>query len=887
MCPSQHKLLSDFLSLGGRLVVVLRYFSVIACCIISAIRLDGATVPDGFTETFVSGPWNDAVGLTFENNGRMYVWERTGKIWTKDRADSSPTLLINISEEVGGDHGLLGFALDPNFRVNGYIYLLYVVNRYHLLNYGKPDYVPNTSVINMPTIGRLTRYTCTASSDFRSVDLGSRLILIGETIQTGFPDPAHVHGAGGLVFGQDGTLLVSCGDGATSKKVDQGGGSDEIQALSDGIIRPKESVGALRAQLVDSLNGKILRVDPATGNGVPSNPYYDLQDPRSARSRVWVLGFRNPCRMSIRPNTGSHFPEDANPGVLYIGDVGSNAWESLDVATAPKQNFGWPLFEGLSVAWGFDGNVPNRDAPNPLSADSGCSEYFTFANLLKDDTLAASEQPPFNNPCNASQRIPNSIPQFLRTRPVLDWNHQNVLTRTPTYGTSGQAITANVGDNGSPVSGAQFQGNCIIGGTWYTAPNFPAAYRDRYYFADWGQGLIKTLTFDANNKPLALADFATNAGPVVYIAQHPTDGSLYYISYEFTAAKIQRVYYTGNRTPIVAAAADRSYGRAPLTVQFSSIGSGDPDGQRITYSWDFGDGSPVSTKTNPSHTYRAPFRTPTTYIATLTVTDSGGLSAQKSLIISANNTPPNVRITSPINGAPCSPLNETTVSLAAAVNDTESSDAELLYQWQLLLHHNNHNHGNPVDTNHAASAVIEPTGCDETNIYYYRIILTVTDPQGLATTKEVRLFPDCGPNKPPTISTLSNQTVLQNGTTGPINFTVNDAELPPANLQLSASSSNQTLVPNGNIVFGGTDTNRTVTVTPTIGQSGTTTITVTVNDGPHDVSTNFVVRVNHLTTQAPAPSGHSARTNASRATVAHLDSVPTIPRQEPRSSRHR
>ena len=46
-----------------------------------------------------------------------------------------------------------------------------------------------------------------------------------------------------------------------------------------------------------------------------------------------------------------------------------------------------------------------------------------------------------------------------------------------------------------------------------------------------------------------------------------------------------------------------------------------------------------------------------------------------------------------------------------------------------------------VDTNHSTTAVIEPTGCDGINVYYYRILLTVTDPQGLATTQEVRLYP--------------------------------------------------------------------------------------------------------------------------------------------------
>ena len=118
-------------------------------------------------------------------------------------------------------------------------------------------------------------------------------------------------------------------------------------------------------------------------------------------------------------------------------------------------------------------------------------------------------------------------------------------------------------------------------------------------------------------------------------------------------------------------------------------------------------------------------------------------------------------ITSPVDGTLYSPFNPTSVNLTATVNDAESSDAQLLYQWQVLLHHNDHNHASPVDTHHATTAVIEPTGCDGINIYYYRILLTVTDPQGLATTREVRLYPDCGPNTPPTISSIADQNILQ------------------------------------------------------------------------------------------------------------------------------
>src|SRR6185436_19913480 len=134
-----------------------------------------------------------------------------------------------------------------------------------------------------------------------------------------------------------------------------------------------------------------------------------------------------------------------------------------------------PLYEGLSVQSRYNNyyDVANPDAPNPLYPAAGCSQFFLFKDLLKEDTLAAAGQPPFANPCNSSQRIPASIPQFLRTRPVLDWNHSTASTRTPVYVASGQAQNADVGASGSPVSGTQFSGNCAVGGTWYTGTAFP------------------------------------------------------------------------------------------------------------------------------------------------------------------------------------------------------------------------------------------------------------------------------------------------------------------------------------------------------------------------------------------------------------------------------
>ena len=144
-----------------------------------------------------------------------------------------------------------------------------------------------------------------------------------------------------------------------------------------------------RSQLVDSFSGKILRLDPATGEGIPSNPFYDASNPRAPRSLVWALGLRNPYRMALKPDSGGHTRAEGRPGVLILGDVGEYLTEEMDVVTGPGMNFGWPIFEGLSLSQSFGGtDRPNPDAPNPLFGTGECTQrYFTYQDLFREATL--------------------------------------------------------------------------------------------------------------------------------------------------------------------------------------------------------------------------------------------------------------------------------------------------------------------------------------------------------------------------------------------------------------------------------------------------------------------------------------------------------------------
>jgi glucose/arabinose dehydrogenase len=728
-------------------------------------------------QTEVSRPdgnqWDEAVALTFDEIGRLWVVERGGRIWIVDPDDphgAAPEPFIDISDEVGSwqDHGMLSAALDPNFTQNGYVYLFYIVDRHHLLHcneapggIGEPvcdaGYDPTADEYLDATIGRITRYQAVkpdGEDDYHhavAADYATRKVLVGESIDAGFPVVFLTHAVGTVLFGQDGTLLASFGDSASHRTVDRGGLSTtyQDQAIADNIMRPEDDVGALRAQNINSLNGKVIRIDPATGDGLASNPFFEPADPRSARSRVWALGLRNPFRVSLRPGSGSHFPSEANPGALYIGDVGWQNFEELNVADRPGMNFGWPLFEGMEPQFQQNGSfsysdtrIENTDAPNPLYGQSGCSrEYFRYNELIRQDTLSLS---PLPNPCDGSQGIAASTPAFTHRRPVISWFQDGNDARWSTYdGTD--AEHPRIGESNSAgtktVTGEQFIGNSSSGGVWYTGTQFPEEYRDTFFLGDFGGQWIRNVEVDVAHEAEAVHEFDSEAGGVVALAAHPLDGSLYYISW---ATFVNRVEYapTANQAPEAIVTSDTNYGPSPLTIQFSADASTDPEDDPLTYEWDFGDGSPVSTGVNPQHEFVSADGSIRNFDVTLTVSDDSGNSDQALLRVSVNNSPPVISRVVPKDGTLYSLDTNTTYELFAEYDDAESSINQLSCEWQTVLHHDNHSHDDPPDARCTTSALIQPLGCG-VEAFFYRVHLTITDPHGLSVTHTSQLNPNC------------------------------------------------------------------------------------------------------------------------------------------------
>ncbi|HET7224378.1 MAG TPA: PQQ-dependent sugar dehydrogenase [Candidatus Eisenbacteria bacterium] len=521
-------------------------------------------VPANFVvEEFAPGAVFDTpTGITFLPDGRLLVCEKRGRVWMVTNGVKAASPLWAADNEVlnNGDRGLLDVAVDPHYYQNHYIYLLYTVD---------PD--SNGVDDNDDAWGRLTRYQV-GFTDSSTVAASSRTILFGTTWSTGPLSLSTTHTIGSLRWGSDGTLLVTTGEGAQYTNVDYGGQAQDTTAFAPGHADPYENIGAYRAQYVGSLAGKVLRLDPATGHGLASNPFYD-GDPTSIRSRVWDYGLRNPYRFTVRPGTGSSDPAAGNPGALYIGMVGWETWESLFSGHSPGLNFGWPCREGLVE------NTQYTQGTQPSHA--GCG------------TLGTSE-----NPATGF------------TLPILVTHHTDPTQSVPP------------GD----------KGNCIVMGSFYTGPNYPGQWRG-LYFADYGQKMIRVLHPSDNDTLLSVDDFASDATEQpVDLQVDPTSGDIVYDG--IATGVIYRIRYTGTVTdnpPTAVASATPSAGQVPLAVAFSSAGSSDPDNDPLAFGWNFGDGT-GSTLADPSHTYTIPG----SYTVILNVNDGRGGIAYDTLVVVAS-----------------------------------------------------------------------------------------------------------------------------------------------------------------------------------------------------------------------------------------------------------
>lgn len=722
---------------------MLRYFSFIVLFILSSIGY--SQLPDGFYLEEIDSDIESPMGMVFAGSEDTYIFNKDGQVFIRNQDVISSTPVIDLSEEVGSwhDHGLLSVALHPDFSINGFIYLYYVVDRHHLLHHGTPGYDTDSTESFNATIARLTRLTID-TQDYSQLIPGSRKVLIGDSLHNGIPIMAKSHAGGSLMFGADKTLMLTTGDGTWNAYNGEGplpASNYDDQALEDGLIRPDENIGTWRAQYINSLNGKLLRIDPLTGEGIASNPFYEESNPSSARSRIWALGLRNPFRAVINPLNGSTDPNAGNPGSVYIGDVGFYSWEELNVSNGPGMNFGWPLYEGMEPFYLFDQMVTsNPDEPNPLANTGDCPPYFSFHDLIQQPRESHNEL--FLNPCDQLLPIADSVMKFVHSRPTLTWVNQITsppenITLLPGFNSEGEHAGIPAEDSGLEIE--EFDGSASLGGAFYIGGSYPEEYFGKYFHTDF-KGWIKVFSTNDADEMESVEHFTTMYG-VAHVAYNPYDESIYFTT--VFPGTIYKLVYGGNRAPQIELETTTPYGSSPLMVDFDASETLDPEADLMEFEWDFGDGNVLQGPDIISHVFTSPSADPVSYTVTLTVTDSTGNSSAKSLLVSLNNTPPQIEITSIDVDQEYNGFIGEIIELQANVSDLETENDQLEYRWEMLLHHNNHYHLEEAFFADTAQSHVEGIGCNTVETYYYRVTLEVTDPYGLSSYDERYLYPKC------------------------------------------------------------------------------------------------------------------------------------------------
>jgi glucose/arabinose dehydrogenase len=348
----------------------------------------GATLPPGFQESTVFTGLTNPTVVRFAPDGRVFVAEKRGVIKVFDSlTDTSPDVFADLNVNVYNfwDRGLLGMALDPNFPASPYVYVLYTYD--HELGSSAPAPrwgTPGVHSDPCPTPPGPTGDGCVVSGRLSrlqaagNVMTGPEQVLVEDWCQQ-YPS----HSIGTVEFGRDGALYASGGDGASFNFADYGQDGSPVNPCGDPpggvgatLTPPTAEGGALRSQDLRtsgdpvSLDGTIIRVDPATGAGLPDNPLAASADPNARR--IIAYGQRNPFRFTTRPGTDE----------LWAGDVGWNDWEEINVVADPNdglvENFGWPCYEGNGRQSGYDGL--NLNICENLYGQSGAATapYFTY-----------------------------------------------------------------------------------------------------------------------------------------------------------------------------------------------------------------------------------------------------------------------------------------------------------------------------------------------------------------------------------------------------------------------------------------------------------------------------------------------------------------------------
>lgn len=565
-----------------------------------------------FTKKVLASKLDEPTELVVLDDHRVLLSERKGKLKLYNPKTGKIKVVADLPVYSKQEYGLMGLNIDPNFKTNKLVYLYY-----------SP---PSTEA---DTAQHLSR--------FKYDDVKDTLLLSTEenllTVPVKRTDCCHTGGS--IAWDAKGNLYLSTGDDVNPFQSD---GYGPI----DGRPGREGWDGRHSSSNTNDLRGKVLRIKPRYGDRRANMPggtnLYDIPEGNlfppgnpKARPEIYVMGTRNPYRISV----------DQHTGYLYWGDVGPDASNDSptrgsrgydEVNQARKAGyFGYPLFIG--------DNKPYRayDFETKVSGD-----FFDPAKPIND------------SPHNTGLReLPPAQPAFI-WYPYAD---------SPEFG-------AIVGKGGR---------NAMAGPVYYfndfkdSKDKFPTYYDKKFFAYDWIRDYINIVSMTEIGDITNIQRFmskATFSHPIDM--QFANDGSLYTLEYgpnwfaQNDEASLSHITFNaGNRVPVAKATATNTIGAVPLKVVFSSKGTLDYDGDAVKYEWSFGKGLPKSNVANPSFSYTKPGE----YIATLKVTDAAGNSSTSEVTIKAGNAIPKVDVA--IKGNKTFYWNDKPVAYEVSVADKE------------------------------------------------------------------------------------------------------------------------------------------------------------------------------------------------------------------------
>ncbi|MFD0554605.1 ThuA domain-containing protein [Streptomyces rectiviolaceus] len=548
----------------------------------------GGTVWSGYEKTALDDNTADPMELDVAKDGKVFYVQRSGEVKIFDPKSHSTSTAGKLDVYTGGEDGLVGMELDPKFATNRWIYLYYAPAG------AKED------------VNRLSRFTVKKDN---TLDPASekKLLDVPAYRDRTFPEPGHTGGA--VEFGPNGTLYLGVGDDVPPNLDPNWQGYAPLDWREG-----KQMLDAARtAGNTNDLRGKILRIKPTDSGGytIPKGNLF-AKGTAKTRPEIYAMGFRNPFRFTVDPKTGyvhaSDYGPDRGAPETNRGPEGLVEYNVIKKAG----NFGWPFCHGNNQAY-----APYNPDTQEVGAKFDCAK-----------------------PTNPS---PNNT--GLKDLPTISqpeiWYGYGESKEFPEMGAGGSA----------PMSGPVYH---------YDPKNpsktkFPAYFEGASFFYEWARDSVKEIRFDKDGKLLKINDFLKSAkfAKPMDMTFGP-DGSLYVLEWgsEFGGGNndsgLYRIDYAqGQRTPLAQAKASATNGPTPLKVDFSSEGSKDPDGDPLTFAWDFnGDGTYDSTEASPSHTYD----TKGDFNAQLKVTDSTGKSGYANVPVTAGNTAPKVKVETPVDG---------------------------------------------------------------------------------------------------------------------------------------------------------------------------------------------------------------------------------------------